>query len=354
MFRLNRHSRTLILLLIGVLLIRLSILWPGFIEQYYARGVYPYLGKALRLVTGWIPLSMGDVGYLFAILLIFKEIIHWFRWFMKKDKSRFLQDKLYVYLLFFLSLYLIFNVLWGLNYNRRSIRFQMDLPAYVANDTLLLELTMRLRDKANIYRAKATYDHTKDYAELAKKGYDVLAKTYPFVHPDPISLKPSLFGSIGNYMGYSGYFNPFTGEGQVNTTIPPYMLPFVTAHEMGHQLGYAKEHEASFVGHLAAVASDDPSMQYSSYLNMFLCAYGELKAADSTVAKKIWKGLAPEVLDDLKQYKAFLRRYETPIGEWVDQFYTQYLKFNEQPAGMRSYNLVTVWLMAWMRKHGDI
>ena len=52
------------------------------------------------------------------------------------------------------------------------------------------------------------------------------------------SAKPSLFSYIGNYLGYTGYYNPFTGEAQVNTTVPLFIQPFTTCHEMGHQLGY--------------------------------------------------------------------------------------------------------------------
>ncbi len=57
---------------------------------------------------------------------------------------------------------------------------------------------------------------------------------------------------LGNYLGFTGYYNPFTGEAQVNTTVPQFLLPNIALHEMGHQIGYAKEDEANFSAYLAA------------------------------------------------------------------------------------------------------
>ena len=49
-------------------------------------------------------------------------------------------------------------------------------------------------------------------------------------------------------MGFSGYLNPFTNEAQVDILIPKYQLPTTASHEVAHQLGYAAENEANFIG----------------------------------------------------------------------------------------------------------
>jgi hypothetical protein len=38
--------------------------------------------------------------------------------------------------------------------------------------------------------------------------------------------------SLGNYMGFSGYLNPFTNEAQVNYLGPMYTFPATTCREM--------------------------------------------------------------------------------------------------------------------------
>lgn len=352
MMPLKRPSGSWIFLLIGLIVVRLSLGWPELIEKYYSQGVYPYYSKALRWLVGWLPVSVGDIGYCIFILLIFNQIRRWIYWFWKMEPTHFLRSSLSLYMKLMLSIYLVFNISWGLNYHRNHIGSQFGLQPEFISDTSLILLTEKLRDKTNHFRLQ--YKFIPNYTEKAMLGYSRLSKSYPFLQPTPVSIKPSLFGEIGNYLGYSGYFNPFTGEGQLNTTIPDFMLPFVASHEIGHQMGFAKEYEASFLGHLAAKYSGNASLQYSSYLHMFLAAHQELKRVDSTAAISIWKGLEPGVLEDIQLYRHFISSYNTPIGNWVDSFYHQYLKLNEQPSGLRSYNLVTVWLMAWYKKYGEI
>ena len=80
----------------------------------------------------------------------------------------------------------------------------------------------------------------KIFFKRAKGCYEVAEKEYPFIQYKSTSVKPSLYGWLGNYFGFTGYYNPFTGEAQVNTTVPKFLLPYITLHEIGHQLGYAK------------------------------------------------------------------------------------------------------------------
>ena len=312
-------SPSLFFLVLGVILVRIASFSPDLIEKYYAQGIYPKIGKILRGLTSWLPFSFGDLLYTVFILLMVRELFLWVRWLRKRELASFLATRSILYLKTVLGFYLLFNLMWGLNYNRISIGKQFDLDPSVSSDSLLIQLTTQLRDKTNELRPSASY-RPPNYTLKAAIGYRQLTKSYPFLNPEPISLKASLFGPIGNYLGYSGYYNPFSGEGQVNTSIPSFMIPFVTCHEMGHQLGYAKEFEASFIGHLAAKASGDRNLQYSSYLNMYLSANRELHDVDSTLAKSLWKGLKPEVLQDIKVYRKFLKKYDTPVGIWVDAF----------------------------------
>ena len=57
-----------------------------------------------------------------------------------------------------------------------------------------------------------------------------------------------MFGIIGNYVGFQGYYNPFTTEAQYNAELPNTYIPFTLSHESAHQLGFAREQEAT--GHL--------------------------------------------------------------------------------------------------------
>src|SRR6266508_1392654 len=76
---------TLILLII---LIKLSSLYSGFIEQYYSNGVYPVISKVQRFLFGWLPFSLGDLVYGFFILVILIKTWQLVKVLFKRKYSR--------------------------------------------------------------------------------------------------------------------------------------------------------------------------------------------------------------------------------------------------------------------------
>ncbi|MFN5913494.1 MAG: DUF3810 family protein, partial [Chitinophagaceae bacterium] len=171
-----------------------------------------------------------------------------------------------------------------------------------------------------------------------KKSYDSLSTRYSSLRYRPVSYKSSAFGDLGNYMGYGGYYNPFTGEAQINSTLPFFLHPYIALHEVAHQLGYAKESDANFIGYLAALHSVDSAVRYSAHLEMFLYANNALWRSDSLTSKNNMERLSPRIKKDLAEYKAFSEKYVGPIDRFITWFYTGFLRFNNQPEGMRSYN----------------
>jgi hypothetical protein len=157
---------------------------------------------------------------------------------------------------------------------------------------------------------------------------------------------------LGDYLGYTGYYNPFTGEAQVNTTVPVFVQPFTTCHEMGHQLGYAKENEANFAGYLSGKSSADPSFTYSVYFDLYNYGIRELYGRDSVLAIALNKQKPLQVKKDMIALRKFYDKYENPIEPYIRKLYGQYLRANEQPAGMQSYNEVMAFLIAYYKKYG--
>jgi hypothetical protein len=128
------------------------------------------------------------------------------------------------------------------------------------------------------------------------------------------------------------------------------MLPYIAVHEVAHQLGYAKESEANFIGYLAAIHSGDSVLQYSANLEMFLYANRALRSFDSTLAKQNMKRLSPRIKKDLAEYKVFAEKYYGPVDKFVTWFYTGFLNYNNQPEGMMSYNRGMLYTMRYLKK----
>src|SRR5258708_9117314 len=100
---------------------------------------------------------------------------------------------------------------------------------------------------------------------------------------------------------------------------------------MAHQLGYAKENEANFVGYLAARSSSDKAFQYSVYFDLYLYAARELYMLDSNLGRPFRESLRPSIRRDYRELQAFNGKYENPFEPIVRLPYGYYLTPNHQP-----------------------
>lgn len=348
-----------VLIILLTILIKWVSLYPVWVEQNYSTGIYPFISRTQRILFGWIPLSTGDIFYGFLILVILFKTFQFFKTLMRRRFTRkYFVAGLQQIIFFFLFVYVFFNLLWGLNYNRKGIAYQLGLNVKeysVADlDTLTTVLQKRLNEYA-VFATEAQRDSFNNKTRLfntATDAYQVLGNKYPFLNYSTQSVKPSLYSYLGNYLGFQGYYNPFSGEAQVNTTIPRFLEPFVTAHEMAHQLGYARENEANFAGYLACRNYSSTVFKYSLYYDMYNYAIGEVYRRDTLLAKKFRETLHPQVVKDVKEYRDFYRRYSNPIEPIIMWGYGNFLKANNQPGGKQSYNEVVAWLIAYYKKFG--
>jgi hypothetical protein len=248
--------------------------------------------------------------------------------------------------------------LWGLNYNRRGIAYQLKLEVKEYTLADLDTLTNVIQSRVNYFAGFVTaaqrdsFDQKKRLFNSAVEAYHEVVKKYSFLIYEPKSIKPSLFSYLGNYLGFQGYYNPFSGEGQVNTTVPRFLEPYVTTHEMAHQLGYAKESEANFAGFLACRAYNSNAFLYSVYYDMYNYSLGEVYRRDTVLARSFQQKANPQVIKDQKEFRDFYHRYRNPIEPIIMWGYGHFLKANNQPAGKRSYNEVVAWLIAYYKKFG--
>lgn len=346
-----------------IILLTIGIKWlsfyPEWVEKNYSQGVYPVISKIQRLLFGWIPFSIGDIFYAFLILVVLYKTFQFLRLLFRKKITRsYFIAGLQQLIFFFLFLYVVFNLFWGLNYNRSGIAAQLKLEVKPYTITDLDTLTTILESRLNQYAdsvdlsKRKSLNRKKYLFHESFEAYKSTALQFPFLKYTDLSVKPSIYSYIGNYLGFQGYYNPFSGEGQVNTTVPTFLEPFVATHEMAHQIGYAKENEANFVAFLACRSYPSNEFQYSLYFNMYLYAIGELYQRDSVKAKQSQEKLNPQVINDIKELRAFYKQYKNPIEPVIMWFYGHYLKANNQPAGKLTYDEVVLWLIAYYKKYG--
>lgn len=363
--RKNQIKSTFWLIFVSFLLFFIGFL-PDFVEKCYSIGFYPLLGNWLRLLTGWVPFSIGDLLYLgFGVCLIV---------FLKKGIGKIYKEKvtlnLIIYLLgngirFFCWIYILFKLFWGMNYSRLGIEQQLGIQKYHYTKEDITSLTNLLINQTNVLRRSFADNSLPIYSlDLLKleavKSYQIANSKHPFLNYQNLSVKESLYTPLANYIGFTGYYNPFSGEAQIRTDVPNVLTPYITCHEMAHQLGYASESEANFVGYLAASNSDNSYFKYSVYLDLLGYALSQqfiLYARDSsfTAFKEIVKynknNIDTLVKKDRKEIRHFFMMSRNSIAPISADLFDQYLKMNKQLAGINSYDEVLGWLIAYQKKY---
>lgn len=349
-----------VLLIILTILIKWISLYPGWVEKNYTYGIYPLISKILRLLFGWIPLSIGDLFYAFLGLVILFRTYRFFRLlFQKKLNRKYFIGAMQELIFLFLLVYVLFNVLWGLNYNRKGVASQLGLNVQNYSVSDLDTLCRSLQVKLNYYAAEVDTLNREEqlrkrknlFAE-AKATFLVAEKRYSFLAYRIQSMKPSLVGFLGRYIGFQGYYNPFSGEGQIKTSIPLFMQPFVVCHEIAHQVGYAKENEANFAGYLACRESASVDFRYSVYYDLYQYAIREMALMDTSKARAIDSSIHPLVKRDRREFARYLRKLQNRVAPVMLKMYDRYLRMNNQPKGYRTYNEVVTWLVAYYKKYG--
>ncbi|MDQ2719546.1 MAG: DUF3810 domain-containing protein [Bacteroidota bacterium] len=330
------------------------------VELDYSSKFYFFFSKMLRFLFGWIPFSLGDLLYLFIGIWLFWKLIKTIKSLFKRQlKGKIFFHKCLKYILAFIFIYIIFNIFWGLNYNRKGIASQLNLSETTYDTTDMLTLQNILLKKVNyskliLINKKTVYPGEKELFDRAQNCYRQTQKVYRFLQYKNLSVKSSLYGWWGDYLGFTGYYNPFSGEAQINTTVPKFLQPYIATHEMAHQLGYAKEDEANFAGYLAAANSTDTLFHYSTYLDLFLYANREVYYFDSTSSKQSMDSLIGPVKKDIEEWRRFNQAHRSFIEPVISWMYGNYLKLNQQPKGIRSYNEVISMLIAYYNKFGKI
>ncbi|WP_133644897.1 DUF3810 domain-containing protein [Zeaxanthinibacter enoshimensis] len=337
-----------------VLLVRYLHSSPEMVENYYSRGIYPYISSFLRSLYGWIPFSIGDLLYT-AIGSLAIGYLWINRSEIRYNLTGLLRDTFMV-----LSVaYFTFHLLWGLNYHRVPLAERLELNDVASTEEVEF-FTRELIKRTNRQQLSLTGDSLlkvhipyskKEITKLTLQGYKDLAEQMDFAYYSPASIKTSLYSRMLSYMGYGGYLNPFTNEGQVNRLLPAFRAPVVYGHEIGHQLGYSAENETNFIGYLVTLNNRDPYLQYAANAYALSYCLAELKRKDSLITKTLYARLNPGVRKNYEELDKFWRSFENPAEPVFKSVFNSYLHANQQKDGILSYNRVVSLIVAYDLKN---
>lgn len=318
---------------------------------FYAANVfYPF--QVVRNATlGFVGISIGDIIYILGGIFIIVLVVKWIYYLIRLQTYRralllsLLRTGMVVGVV-----YIWFFIGWGGNYSKPRLAeyWSLEKGQEVEDDSTLIYFDKYLIDKLNEYAPQFTACNFREIERRSRKYYGQFKATE--ASRTCINVKPSLYGNLLEYSGIQGYYNPFTGEGQVNANLPSFLLPFTTCHEMGHQVGIAAEEDANLLAFVVGTESKDPAFVYSAYFNIWLYTNSKLRGRDSVLAKSLRDGLNPVTLAHIDTLRALRKKYKSPFSKYSSYFYDNFLKLNKQKKGMDSYDDVVNRAYAWEQR----
>ena len=297
--------------------------------------IYPIWIDLISNITNFLKLNIGDLLYLISLPIFFKYL------YKSKTRRDFLSrtafTSIFIYSFFYLS--------WGIHYNKKSINEEYAFGDYQINE--LVETTdYYIRKVNNIHKKLSVSPNQKvtltlSFEEIVfdcKKSIKEL-KTIN-ISTENLKVNKSYFSLLISYLGFNGYINPFTLEANINSRLPKISYPSTISHEIAHQIGYASENEANYIGIISNQISKNMEINYSGNLIALQYLLRELylnnKILYNNKIEKINKG----VLKNIDEKAEFSKNYKNKIEPFVKKAYDLFLKKNNQSYGIKSYGLV--------------
>ncbi|MCW3123588.1 MAG: hypothetical protein JWQ38_3080 [Flavipsychrobacter sp.] len=359
-------KRKFILLISLVLITGFSIFsfprYSGLVRLYDTIIFYPF--QSLRsILLGFLPISIGDVLYVAGGIALLITIIRWLRYLFhfRTQKSQLASSvlntvnaALFVYLLFVWG--------WGANYYKQPLGKEWGL--YISSDgtkadkrkndsIMLVSFDTFLVTRINAYAPHYHPSTFKDINERAITYYKTYTDSKVRMHG--LGLKPTLFNYFLERTGVEGYYNPFTGEGQISTTLPAFIMPFVVCHEIAHQAGIAAEGDANLMAYALGSLVNDSTFNYSAYLSIWMYTNRRLYRRDSAMANAFEKQLNKLTTAQLDTLDQISKQYDNDVARYSSDIYDDYLKLQQQKEGLRSYGNVvsSAWQLELRRMNGQ-
>lgn len=327
--------------------------WKYFIESIHPK-IPTFWSSMMSPLIDAMAFSLGDILYIFLVFWLLFLVFKLIKNLTQRNRNGLF--KTFVWLLITTNIfYFSFQILWGLQYNRRHY-FEKYFVEDIETEELKLLATKLLQqaktlreeceeDSDNYFISSLTDNQlekemTKYWSKEFKESW--ISKYYP-------KAKPSLFSSFLGFLGVGGYYNPFTTEAQFNANVPDTKHPFNVMHELSHQMGFAPEQDANLVGFLSCYHSDKIQLNYVANWKGMKYALYNVYPSDSLFVDSVLNCYSPAMKRDRELEIYYNKKDESILSDYFSQFNDWFLKSNNQDDGVKSYGLFISYLIGLQR-----
>lgn len=253
-------------------------------------------------------------------------------------------------LYFILFIVATFYWAWGMNYFRTSeaARFQLEVGAI--EQYRLKEWILSWTEKVNNSRFLLHFDdddEIRNYLTQIDLNSDLEKSFYELKNFHDLTsfrhIPVMLWRPKGLWLRNStaGFYFPFTGEATLDSGLHPYQIPFTTAHEMAHAVGFTDEGICNLLALLVCMSAEDEFIKYSGKLALWRYLAREVRRLDPEFYTTIFEEkLSDKVKNDLRAIHRNSQKYPDWFPGLQRRVYDTYLRAHGVREGIASYNEV--------------
>lgn len=348
---------TFSLFLIFLVLVALSVVSSSFAE-WYSRNISAHFRFFLSFVTGFFTFSLAEI-LLIAIIPLFVFSVIYITVLKIKGKIYLLHVLKRVLVVLLLLFFVFFNT-FGVCYFRKPLEENLNIDRKPLTREQLYTSFVSVKESLERSVESITFasggssqnpHDWKETSHIIMRGFDSLSKEYPFINKVCALPKKIILSPFMTYTHISGIYMPITGEANVNTNYPDYVVAFTMAHEMAHQRGIAGEDEANFIAFLALIYADDAYLEYCAYMNMYDYFLQSSYEYDKDMYVYFIENSHQKVLSEMYSYHMFFKKYSGSKASVVaNSVNDTYLKTLGKSEGVESYGKVVELYSAYLCK----
>ncbi len=319
---------------------------------------------AIARMCAPLPFAMAEVIWTLAVLFLLvlvgrslfvavRSLIDYLQGRKAHPLRRFLRRALAI-LSAGLIIYSGYSVTWGVNYYGDTFSQMSGLEGREMTAEELAALTGAFANKCNDLSGEVLRDENglfigqpDSFFDRSSGMYQNLYNEFPCLNLDEAQAKPMFYSRLMSWLGFTGFYFPFTGESLVNVDAPACLVPATILHELAHQRNVASEAEANFLAVIAGLHSDDAEFQYSSALLGYIHLSNALYSADRELWRSVSHTLNDAVQADLSYNSAYWNQFKTPAADAAEAVYTSFAQSYEQRDIMKSYGACVDLLAAY-------
>ena len=344
-----------LLTVVSIVLYRIvvsNVAFADFFNYNLSAPVRLFMAK----LTVVLPFSLAEIfvfsSPLLLAILIFLAIKNGRKG--KKSSIKFL----FVLLAIICLLFVLFVWTYSSGYHTSPIEDKMNLDRgslskeelYASSQIIANELNELCKDVNYDESGASTHPYSYDeMSQLICTGYSNFANKYGVLRTFSSRIKPLLVSEPLTYTHLSGIYTFMTGEANINSNYPDFIIASSSAHELAHQRGIAREDEANFIAFAVLLETNDSFLKYCAYLDVYSNVLNDLYSADKDLYFDVVSKVDERVLNDLRSYSRFFEKYaNSKASEVVDSVNDSYLQANGQENGTKSYGMITELVCAYL------